>query len=193
MTMTTTTTTTTTTSRPVTELLRPEALEAHREPLVFPKADPLRKSRAPFAFAALVAAAAAVVVVSLVVRVDQSAVGYGRVDSTGRHVVVVLPVGALPSLRTGLEVDFESGGRSFRGRLLDGSRPLDAAAAARAIDRSPVSADGASAIARVELTSDNASEVDLDGMTGSVTVHLGRQRLWDLVAPARLFPGAENG
>jgi hypothetical protein len=172
------------------ELLRPEAVEAHRTGRELPTIDPTRRGLAPLGFVVLAAVVGGLVWATFVVRVDESAVGRARVGRDRTTMVVALPVGAQPSLRPGLRItlDVRGGGRDgdrdVEAELTEVEPPAAADAAARLVG-GPAGSDAVSSIVIAEI--DTPVDATLRGATGVATVHLSRRRLWDVVAPARLF------
>jgi hypothetical protein len=168
----------------VVELLRPEALEAHRKGRELPKVDPLQRSRAPLGFLALAASVAVSMWVSLVVHIDESANGLGRIGGDGRTMMISLPAGAQSSLRPGQRVTLDVGGRDVRGELTRIEAPVASVDAARLVGGRATN-DAVSSI--VTARADAPVDASLRSEGGVATVRLAQRRLWDLISPARVF------
>jgi len=168
----------------VVELLRPEAVEAHRQGRQLPKVDPLQRSLAPLGFLALAASVAALVWASFVVRVDESAVGVGRIRSDRRTMVISLPPGSQPSLRPGQRVTLDVGGRDIRGELTRIEMPMESVEAARLVGGRATN-DAVSSIVTARI--DDRVSASLRGQGGVAKVRLAQRRLWDLISPGRVF------
>lgn len=166
------------------ELLRPEAVEAHRRGRELPKVDPLRRSAAPFGFLALAASVAAVVWASFVVHIDESAVGVGRIDSDRRTMVISLPPGAQPSLQPGQRVTLDAGGRDISGELTRIETPVASVDAERLVGGRATS-EAVSSIVTARL--DAPVDASLRGEGGVAKVRLAKRRLWDLISPGQVF------
>ena len=174
----------------VVELLRPEAVEAHRKGRELPKVDPLQRSLAPLGFIALAASVAALVWASLVVHVNESAVGVGRIQSDRRTMVISLPPGTQPSLHPGQRVTLDVGGRDIGGELTRIETPMASVDAARLVGGRATN-DAVSSVVTARI--DTRVDASLRGQGGVATVRLAQHRLWDLISPGRVFNRGGGG